>query len=51
MAKLLFDTISKKIGIDDLFIKQGWLDSRDSQDGKVKVKLIEIPENEWRAWV
>jgi hypothetical protein len=48
MDKLLFDTISQKIGIDDLFFKRGMMDAVDSADGKVVVTLTEILESEWR---
>lgn len=48
MDKLLFDTIAKKIGVDDLFFKQGWTDSRDAQSGKVQVRLVEVTESQWR---
>lgn len=49
MDKLLFDTLAKKTGINDLFFKQGWMGSRDSVSGKVVVRLREIPEQQWRA--
>lgn len=49
MDALLFNTICRKIGIDDLYLKRGWLNSTDSADGKVEVRLIEIPEAVWRA--
>jgi hypothetical protein len=48
MDKLLFDTLAKKLGINDLLFKQGWMGSRDAVDGKVVVRLIEIPEQRWR---
>lgn len=48
MDKLLFDTLAKKLGINDLLFKQGWMGSRDRQDGKVIVRLTEIPEAQWR---
>jgi len=49
MDKLLFDTLAKKLGINDLLFKQGWMGSRDSVDGKVIVRLKEIPEQQWRS--
>jgi hypothetical protein len=49
MDKLLFDTLAKKLGLNDLLFKQGWMGSRDSADGKVVVRLVEIPEIQWRA--
>ena len=48
MDKLLFDIISQKIGVDDLFFKCGLMNSRDSQDGCVDVTLTEVTEAEWR---
>lgn len=48
MDKLLFDTLAKKLGINDLLFKQGWMGSRDAVDGKVIVRLTEIPEAQWR---
>jgi hypothetical protein len=47
MDKLLFDTIAKKIGIDDLYFKCGWMDSRDSSNPRVEVTLTEIVGIEW----
>lgn len=47
MDKLLFDTIAKKIGVDDLFFKCGLTDSRDHEDGKVVVTLTEITKAQW----
>lgn len=44
MDKLLFDTVAKKIGVDDLLFKQGWMDSRDSEENKVVVTLTEITD-------
>lgn len=49
MDKLLFDTIAAKIGVNDLFFKCGWMDSRDSAENKVVVTLTEITEAEWRS--
>ena len=49
MDKLLFDTLSKKLGINDLLFKQGWMGSRDAVDGKVVVRLSEVTESQWRA--
>lgn len=49
MDKLLFDVISQKIGIDDLYFKQGWMDSRDSGNPRVEVTLTEIAKCEWEG--
>lgn len=49
MDKLLFDLIAKKTGINDLFFKQGLMDSCDYLGSKVDVTLTEIAENQWRA--
>lgn len=49
MDKLLFDTLAKKLGINDLLFKQGWMGSRNAVDGKVVVRLTEILEAQWRA--
>lgn len=48
MDKLLFDTIAKKIGIDDLFFKLGEMNSCDSNKNQVRVTLTEIIETQWR---
>lgn len=47
LDKLLFDTISQKIGIDDRFFKSGWMDSCDSSNPRVEVTLTEITKTEW----
>lgn len=47
MDKLLFDTVSRKIGVDDLFFKCGWMDSRDSSNARVDVTLTEVMQVEW----
>lgn len=49
MDKLLFDLIAKKLGIDDLFFKQGLMDSRDDPNGRVVVTLTEIMRRQWEA--
>jgi hypothetical protein len=49
MDKLLFDTLAKKLGLNDLLFKQGWMGSRDAANGRVVVRLTEIPETYWRA--
>jgi len=49
MDKLLFDTLAKKLGINDLLFKQGWMGSRDAASSRVIVRLREIPEAQWRA--
>jgi len=49
MDALLFNLVTRKIGIDDSLVKQGMLDSRDSEENKVVVVITEILESEWRA--
>lgn len=49
MDKLLFDTIAKKLGVDDLLFKQGYMDSRNSHANKVEIVLTEVTEAEWRS--
>lgn len=49
MDKLLFDTVSKKLGIDDLYFKSGWMDSRDSDNPRVDVTLREVTRVEWES--
>lgn len=48
MDALLFNLVTRKIGIDDLYVKQGYLDSRDSQENKVEVVISEVTEAEWK---
>lgn len=48
MDKLLFDVVAAKTGINDLYFKCGWMDSKDSLENKVIVTLTEITEAEWR---
>lgn len=50
MDALLFNLVSRKIGIDDLYVKRGMLDSRDSTENKVEVVMSEVTESEWRSW-
>lgn len=45
--KLLFDLISKKIGIDDSFFKLGMMDSVNSSNSRVEVTLTEVLKSEW----
>jgi len=47
MDALLFNLVTRKIGVDDLYVKQGYLDSRNSHDNKVEVVITEITEAEW----
>lgn len=49
MDKLLFDIISRKIGVDDLYFKEGMMSSRDSDQGVVEVTLTEVEEEKWKA--
>lgn len=49
MDALLFNLVTRKIGVDDLYVKQGYLDSRDSQECKVEVVISEVTEAEWRV--
>ena len=46
---LLFNLVTRKFGIDDLFVKQGYLDSHDSQEHKVEVVVTEVVEAQWRG--
>lgn len=48
MDKMLMDLIADRIGINDLYFKCGWMDSRDSPENKVVVTLTEITEAEWK---
>lgn len=50
MDALLFNLVSRKIGIDDLYVKQGLLDSRNSPANKVAITLTEITKSEWELW-
>lgn len=50
MDALLFNLVSRKIGIDDLYVKQGMLDSRNSPANKVAIVLTEITKAEWELW-
>lgn len=51
MDALLFNLIARKVGIDDLYVKQGLLDSRNSPENKVVVVLTEITKAEWETWI
>lgn len=46
---LLFNLVTRKFGIDDLFVKRGYLDSHDSQEHKVEVVVTEVVEAQWRG--
>jgi hypothetical protein len=48
MDALLFNLVTRKVGIDDLFVKRGYMDSVDSQENKVVVTITEVTEAEWR---
>lgn len=50
MDALLFNLVTRKIGIDDLYVKQGLLDSRNSPANKVAIVLTEITKAEWETW-
>jgi hypothetical protein len=45
---LLFNLVTRKIGVDDSRVKQGYMDSCNSSENKVEVVLTEITESEWR---
>lgn len=47
---MLFNLIKTRIDHDDMFFKEGLLQSRNSPDRRALVTLTEIPESEWRAW-
>lgn len=47
---LLFNLVTRKIGVDDSRIKAGMLESRDSSANKVEITLTEVLEKEWKAW-
>lgn len=49
MDALLFNLVTRKIGIDDSLVKRGYLDSVDSDANKVEVTIVEVTENEWRS--
>lgn len=48
MDALLFNLVTRKIGIDDSLVKMGMLDSHDSPLNKVDVVITEILESQWR---
>jgi hypothetical protein len=48
MDALLFNLVTRKIGLDDMLVKRGYMDSVDSQDNKVVVTITEVTEAEWR---
>ena len=49
MDALLFNLITRKIGVDDCRVKMGMMDSRDSLANKVEIVMTEITEAQWRA--
>lgn len=49
MDALLFNLVTRKLGLDDLLVKQGFMDSRDSQENKVAVTITEVTEVEWKS--
>lgn len=49
MDALLFNLVTRKIGVDDLLVKVGFMDSHDSDQNKVEVVITEIREADWRA--
>lgn len=49
MDALLFNLVTRKIGVDDLYVKQGYLDSRNSHDNKVEIMITEVTEAEWKV--
>lgn len=49
MDKITFDLISRKLDIDDLYFKSGWMDSRDSDNPRVDVTLREVTRLEWES--
>lgn len=50
MDALLFNLISRKVGIDDLYVKCGMLSSRNSTENKVDVVMSEVTAMEWGTW-
>jgi hypothetical protein len=50
MDALLFNLVTRKIGVDDSLVKVGMLESRNSPVNKVVVALSEITEGEWSTW-
>lgn len=50
MDALLFNLVTRKIGVDDSLVKTGMLNSVDSHLNKVHVTLTEVVEAEWRTW-
>lgn len=48
MDALLFNLVTRKIGLDDMLVKRGMLDSRDSIENKVEIVITEVTEAEWR---
>lgn len=51
MDALLFNLVSRKIGIDDSLVKMGMLESRNSPTNKVAIALTEITKAEWETWI
>lgn len=50
MDALLFNLVTRKIGIDDSLVKVGLMESRNSEANKVRVVITEILAAEWREW-
>ena len=48
MDALLFNLVTRKIGVDDSRVKCGMMDSMDSSDDCVAVVLTEITETDWK---
>lgn len=48
MDALLFNLVTRKIGVDDSRVKCGWLDSHDSQNPRVEITMTEVSEDQWR---
>lgn len=49
MDALLFNLVTRKIGLDDSLVKQGFMDSRDSGENKVDVVMTEITVDQWKG--
>lgn len=47
LDKITFDLVSRKLGVDDLYFKCGYMDSRDSDNPRVEVTLTEVPCRCW----
>lgn len=51
MDALLFNLVTRKIGVDDSKIKCGMMNSIDSKDNRVEVVLTEVTEAEWKSQI